>query len=48
MRSNSYYKVRRLVRVVFWISVLVIFYLISTKLWWDGAGYCVGSLEMCE
>jgi hypothetical protein len=47
MRSNSYYKVRRLVRVAFWSSLLIGLYLISTRLWWNGGGYCVGSLEVC-
>jgi hypothetical protein len=47
MRSNSYYKVRRVVRVAFWLSLLAGLYLISTRLWWNGGGYCVGSLEVC-
>jgi hypothetical protein len=43
MRSNSYYKVRRVVRVAFWLSLLAGLYLISTRLWWqDGGGYCWG------
>jgi hypothetical protein len=47
MRSNSYYKVRRVVRAVFWLSLFAGFYLISTRLWWNGGGYCVGSVEVC-
>ena len=46
-RSNSYYKVRKVVRAVFWLSLLVGLYLISSFLWWNGGGYCVGSLEVC-
>jgi hypothetical protein len=33
MRSNSYYKVRRVVRAVFWLSLLAILYLIATRIW---------------
>jgi len=47
MRSNSYYKVRRAVRAIFWLSLLAGLYLISTRLWWNGGGYCVGSVEVC-
>jgi len=47
MRSNSYYKVRRMVRAIFWLSLLAGIYLISTRLWWNGGGYCVGSVEVC-
>jgi len=34
MRSNSYYKVRRVVRVIFWLSLLAGLYLIATRIWW--------------
>ncbi len=35
MRSNSYYKVRRVVRVAFWLSLLAILYLIATRIWFN-------------
>jgi hypothetical protein len=47
MRSAKYYKVRKLVRAVFWLALLAGLYLISTRLWWAGGGYCVGTLEVC-
>jgi hypothetical protein len=42
MRSNSYYKVRRVVRAVFWLSLFAGIYLISSRLWFTGEGYCWG------
>ena len=48
MRSPTYYKVQKLVRVMFWLALLAGLYLISTRLWWQGGGgYCVGTLEVC-
>jgi len=47
MRSKTYYQVRRAVRIAFWISAFIALYLISSRLWWNGGGYCVGSLEVC-
>ncbi len=47
MRSLNYYRVRKLVRLLFWIGLGFIIYLISTRLWWDGTGYCVGTIERC-
>jgi hypothetical protein len=48
MRSPTYYRVRKLVRVMFWLGLLAGLYLISTRLWWQGGGgYCVGTLEVC-
>jgi len=47
MKSANYYKVRRVVRVMFWLAILTGFYLISSRLWWNGAGWCVGTIERC-
>lgn len=47
MKSPTYYRVRKLVRVIFWLALLAGLYLISTRLWWQGGGYCVGTLEVC-
>jgi len=32
---------------MFWLAILAGFYLISSRLWWDGTGFCVGSLVEC-
>jgi hypothetical protein len=46
MRSPNYYRVRRVVRAVFWSALLAGLlaglYLISSRLWWTGEGYCWG------
>ena len=48
MKSANYYKVRAVVRAVFWLALLAGLYLIATRLWWQGGGgYCVGTLEVC-
>jgi hypothetical protein len=47
MRSKTYYRVRRIVRIAFWLSLLAGLYLISTRFWWSGGGWCVGTLEVC-
>jgi hypothetical protein len=47
MRSNSYYKVRRVVRAVFWLSLLAGLYLIATRIWWGDGGLCIGTILEC-
>jgi len=47
MKSANYYKVRAIVRAVFWLSLLAGLYLIATSFWWNGTGFCVGSLVEC-
>ena len=47
MKSKNYYRLRFATRLLFWIGLGVIIYLISTRLWWDGTGYCVGTIERC-
>jgi hypothetical protein len=47
MRSNSYYKVRRVVRAIFWLSLFAGIYLISTRIWWNESGLCIGNMEVC-
>jgi hypothetical protein len=47
MRSNSYYKVRRLVRVAFWLSLSGLIYLIATRIWWNDGGLCIGTILEC-
>ena len=46
MRSPNYYRVRRLVRIAFAVAVLVAFYLIATRIWWN-EGLCIGTIERC-
>jgi hypothetical protein len=47
MKSANYYKVRAVVRAVFWLALLAGLYLIATRIWWNGTGFCVGSLVEC-
>jgi hypothetical protein len=47
MRSPTYYRVRKLARVAFWLAVLAVFYLIATHIWWVDGGYCFGTVEEC-
>jgi hypothetical protein len=42
MRSPNYYRVRAIVRAVFWLSLLAGLYLISSRLWWTD-GLLLGS-----
>jgi hypothetical protein len=46
MRSPTYYRVRTLARIAFWLAVLAVFYLIATHIWWVD-GYCFGTVEEC-
>ena len=47
MRSPNYYRVRRLVRITFALALFSLIYLIATRIWWDGAGWCIGTIERC-
>jgi len=47
MKSPNYYRVRTLARVVFWLAVLAVLYIIATQIWWTGGGYCFGTIEEC-
>jgi hypothetical protein len=47
MRSNSYYKVRTVVRAVFWLSLLAGLYLIATRIWVNDGGVCIGTILEC-
>ena len=47
MKSKNYYRVRRLVRVVFWAGLGIAIYLIATSVWWVDGGYCFGSANTC-
>lgn len=47
MRSNSYYKVRRVVRAIFWLSLLAGLYLIATRIWFNDGGLCIGTMLEC-
>ncbi len=47
MRSANYYRVRRVVRAVFWFALLAGLYLIATRIWWGDGGLCIGTLERC-
>jgi hypothetical protein len=47
MKSPTYYLVRRIVRLAFWLSLLALLYLISTRIWWNNGGLCVGDVVAC-
>ena len=47
MRSNSYYKVRRVVRIAFWLLLSGLIYLIATRIWWNDGGLCIGTISEC-
>jgi hypothetical protein len=47
MKSANYYRVRRVVRAVFWLALLAGLYLIATRIWWGDGGLCIGTLERC-
>jgi hypothetical protein len=47
MRSPTYYRVRRLVRISFALALFTLIYLIATRIWWGDGGLCIGTLERC-
>ena len=47
MRSPTYYKVQKLVRVMFWLALLAGLYLIATRIWFNDGGLCIGTIERC-
>lgn len=47
MKSKNYYRTRTIVRAVFVFGILVAFYLISTRIWWTGTGFCFNNIEIC-
>jgi len=46
MKSSTYYKTRTIIRTLFWFGVLVAFYLIATRIWWN-EGLCIGTILEC-
>jgi hypothetical protein len=46
-KSKTYYKVRKVIRLMFWVGLLVALYYIATHLNWVGDGYCWGTMEKC-
>jgi hypothetical protein len=47
MKSPTYYRVRKFVRAFFWLAMLTAIYYVATRFWWDGSGWCVGTIEKC-
>jgi hypothetical protein len=47
MKSNTYYKVRGIVRVAFVLLLLAALYYLATHINWVGDGYCWGSIDKC-
>lgn len=46
MKSPTYYRVRRLVRIGFAIALFTLIYLIATRIWWN-EGLCIGTMLEC-
>jgi hypothetical protein len=40
-------KLTRRGKILIGIIIAVMAYLIATRLWWDGAGWCWGTIEKC-
>lgn len=47
MRSNTYYAIRKAVRITFWIGVIGLMYLVATSVWWNEGGLCLGNVITC-
>lgn len=47
MRSPTYYRVRRLVRIAFALALFTLLYLIATRIWFNDGGLCIGTIERC-
>jgi hypothetical protein len=47
MRSPTYFKIRAIVRALFWIGLVAGIYLVASHLNWTGAGYCWGTIDQC-
>jgi len=47
MRSPTYYKVRTMVRALFWTGVLLGIYYLATHINWVGDGFCWGTISEC-
>jgi hypothetical protein len=47
MRSPTYYRVRRLVRISFALALFTLIYLIATRIWWGDGGLCIGTVLEC-
>lgn len=51
MRSPNYYRVRLIVRCLFWgaaaLVALSIVWFISTRIWWTGDQFCIDTFTNC-
>ena len=47
MRSPTYYRVRRLVRIATALALFTLLYLIATRIWVNDGGLCIGTIERC-
>ena len=47
MRTKNYYRVRTVVRVIFWVGMAVLIYTLATRLNYTDDGYCWGTIEQC-
>lgn len=47
MRTKNYYRVRTVVRVIFWAGVLAVMYTLATHIHYTENGYCWGTIQQC-
>jgi len=47
LRHKNYYRVRTIVRVMFWGAVLSLAYILATHINYTEDGYCWGTITKC-
>ena len=47
LRHKNYYRVRTVVRVIFWAGVLALTYTLATHINYTEDGYCWGTIQQC-
>lgn len=47
LRHKNYYRVRTVVRVIFWASTAVLIYTLATHINYTEHGYCWGTITEC-
>jgi len=47
LRHKNYYRVRTVVRVMFWVGVVTLMYTLATRIHYTEHGYCWGTLTEC-
>ena len=47
LRHKNYYRVRTVVRVLFWVGLFSLIYTLSAHINYTDNGYCWGTIEEC-